>query len=305
MKVQKINDRHWLDIAELTAIIASISGSVTSLLLKQFLWVTLPLSTSVVLGLINRQRLQKNIESEILSKQLEIATLTENNQQQIQKNKQKYKQQNRELQTEIAELADDLAQLRNLVTTELHNLQKLEQENVQNAHKEIREIQYSLEKTSIFTEGIESNLKRLNKRQKETSQLVRELKAIDIFSQSIKTGINSAQAYFERGYAYQRLGNKNRAIEDYTKAIELASDRPQTYHNRGLLYLELNINRKAVLDLRKASQLYFERSNLEKYRETRDLSQKIHQQLEEIEAMENIEPKKDRTPEVLVGNLFG
>ena len=304
MKVQTISSRHWLDIAEITTVLASIGGSVASLLLEQFLWVTIPLSTSVALGLINRQRLRRTLESELLNKQVEIAALVEKNKQQIEKNKYKYKQKNRDLQTELAEVTDDLGQLRNLVTTELFDLQKIERENSQNTIKNIEDVRHSLSEINVFTEGIESNLKRLNKRQKATSQLVRELKAIDVFSQSIKAGVNVAQSYFERGFAYQRLGNKNRAIEDYTKAIELASDRPQTYHNRGLLYLELNINQKAILDLRKASQLYFDRANLEKYRETRDLSQKIHQQMDELQALEEIEVKQDNSQEVLVGSLF-
>jgi hypothetical protein len=69
----------------------------------------------------------------------------------------------------------------------------------------------------------------------------------------------------------------------------------------------LDINQKAVIDLRKASQIYFKKGNLEKYREARDLSQKIHHQTEatvsKIEETSTQQNSSDN--QVIVGNLFG
>jgi tetratricopeptide (TPR) repeat protein len=294
-----LNKAHWLDIAEKIAVLGAISGSVVSVCLKQFLWVTIPLSASATFTLLNHQRLKKLIDEE----QAEMITLIQKNEETIATVRAKSKERYQENKNNISQLESDLAQVRNLATTELARIQKEETENFNFTSKELQELQASLAQLDNLSHKLEQGLDTVDKKQKETGKLVRELKAIDIFTQNIKIDLNTVQSYFERGFAYQRLGNKHRAIEDYSKTIELSSNHAQAYHNRGLLYIELGINQKALIDLRKASQLYFDKGNLEKYRETRDLSQNIHQQNNVVEVVPEKEKNNDAEP-VIVKNLF-
>jgi tetratricopeptide (TPR) repeat protein len=294
-----LNNHHWLDIAEKIAVLGAISGSVVSVFCKQFLWVTIPLSASATLTLLNHQRFKKLITE----KQGEITTLIQINQETVATVRAKSKKQYQENQTNIAQLESDLGQVRNLATSALDRIQKEETEKFSFTSKELKELQASLAQLGNLSHKLKQDLDTVDKKQKETGKLVRELKAIDIFTQNIKVDLNTVQSYFERGFAYQRLGNKHRAIEDYSKTIELSSNHAQAYHNRGLLYAELDINQKAVIDLRKASQLYFDKGNLEKYRETRDLSQKIHQQDQTVE-VSTTKDKNNNTEQVIVKNLF-
>jgi tetratricopeptide (TPR) repeat protein len=295
-----LNNHHWLDITEKIAVVGAISGSVVSVFMKQFLWVTIPLSASATFTLLNHQRLKKLIAEE----QAEITTLVQINRETIATVRAKSKERYQDNQTNIAQLESDLAQVRNLATSELARIQKEETENFNLTSKELQGLQASLAQLDNLSHKLEQDLDTVDKKQKETGRLVRELKAIDIFTQNIKVDLNTVQSYFERGFAYQRLGNKHRAIEDYSKTIELSSNHAQAYHNRGLLYIELGINQKALIDLRKASQLYFDKGNLEKYRETRDLSQNIHQQNNVSEVTREQEEKSNDTEQVIVKNLF-
>jgi tetratricopeptide (TPR) repeat protein len=295
-----LNQSHWLDIAEKIAVLGAISGSVASVFLKQFLWVTIPLSASATFTLLNHQRLKNLIHKE----QAEIATSVQKHEEVIAIVKAKSQERYQENKTNIIQLDSDLAQVRNLATSELARIQKEETENFNFTSKELHGLQTSLAHLDNLSQKLEQDLDNVDKKQKETGKLVRELKAIDIFTQNIKINLNTVQSYFERGFAYQRLGNKHRAIEDYSKTIELSSNHAQAYHNRGLLYVELGINQKAIIDLRKASQLYFDKGNLEKYRETRDLSQNIHQQNNVSEVTLEQEEKINVPEQVIVKNLF-
>lgn len=291
------NNTHWLDIAEIIAVGGSVVGSITSIFLNQFLWATLPLSASATFTLLNHRRLRNVIQTEFSQKQAEVTQLIEENKGEINKSKAKY-QKNK---AGIVELRKELSGNSNLTMLRLNQLQKEEHKNNGNTIKKLEKVETSLSQLNSLTHKLEKNLDIINNKQKETQKMVIELKAIDTFTQNIKANLNSVQSYFERGFAYQRLGNKQRAIEDYTKAIELSSNHAHAYHHRGLLYAELEINQKAVLDLRKASQLYFDRGDLNKYRETRDLSQEI-QQLDRAAEADKIE--NNETEQVKVSNLF-
>ena len=98
--------------------------------------------------------------------------------------------------------------------------------------------------------------------------------------------------------------DKHRAIDDYSKAIELENNHAQAHHHRGILYAELGVNQKAVIDLRRASQLYFDRGNLDKYRETRDLSQKVYQS-NTVAVTNIVKNAKKNSERIAVSNLFG
>ena len=305
MDSSTIKDTHWLNIAETTAVVGSIVGSITGVFLNQFIWATIPLSASATFGLLNHQRLKKIVESQVLKEQTVLLSLVKENQDKLTTLTEIYQNKHQKSKLEIAELSDELGQVRNLATTELAMLRKEEKSDFSSTTKEIARMQNSLDRLDSLSNKVTEELQRLENKEKETRKLVRELRAIDIFSQNIKAKLNTVQSYFERGLAYQRLGNKNRAIEDYSKTIELSNNHAKAYHNRGLIYQELNISQKAIIDLRKASKLYFERGDLDKYRETRDLSQEIHQQEIEDRADEGQETSNNQQNEkVAVSNLF-
>ncbi|MEM7761685.1 MAG: tetratricopeptide repeat protein [Cyanobacteria bacterium P01_A01_bin.40] len=298
MKVSSTtNQHHWLDIAEKAAIFSSIGGSITGVFFKQFLWATIPLSAAAGLALINHQRLKNLINQE----QQTITSLMAMTEGKINDLKAEYSQNYHANKTNFTELEEELGQVRNLAITELARLQQESKAELSATTQEMQLLQASLTKLDSLSQKLESDLHAVDQKQKETGKLVRELKAIDIFTQNIKAAINPIQSYFERGFAYQRLGNKHRAIDDYTRTLELDSNHAQAYHNRGLLYAEMSMDQKAVIDLRRASQLFFDKGNLDKYRETRDLSQKI-QQNQPAEVVNNKE--QDSEP-VIVSNLFG
>ncbi|MEO1803017.1 MAG: tetratricopeptide repeat protein, partial [Cyanobacteria bacterium J06629_2] len=145
---------------------------------------------------------------------------------------------------------------------------------------------------------------KLEQEQNETRKLAKELKAIEKFTQMIDKNGEAAQPYYLRGSAYQRSGNIERAIEDLTKAIELRKDHGKAYHKRGLLYVEVDEPQKAIIDLRRASQYYIGKGDLDKYRETRDLSLKLH--FNQSAAAETIpSDSQPKSEAVAVGNLFG
>lgn len=296
MKVPSTNKLHWLDIAERGAVIGSVGGSVASILLKQFLWATIPLSVFTAFAVINHQRLRNSIALN----QQGIATSVRETTTRITELKVESARQVREHRASISELDDELEQVRNSATTELARLQRQEQEDFDSTSSKLQDLQNSLADLTSLNQELSQNLQTVDRKQQETGRLVRELRAIDIFTQNIQAELNTVQSYFERGLAYQRLGNKHRAIDDYSKTIELDSNHPQAYHSRGLLYAEMSLDRKAVIDLRRASQLYFDQGNLDKYRETKDLVQKVHQD-------NNLDTDSvDRDSEqVVVGNLFG
>ncbi len=296
MKSSTSNKLYWLEVAEITAVVGSIGGSVVGVLLKQFLWATIPLSASAGFAIANHQRLKQLIKEERQT----IAMLVKENRAALGELKIVYAKNHQENKSSWAELEDELGQVRNLATTELARLQLEKQEEFEHTALELRILTASIAKLDDLSQKLEQNLTVVDEKQQETGRLVRELKAIDIFTQNIQADLNPVESYFERGYAYQRLDNKHRAIDDYTKALELDSNHVKAYHNRGLLYVELGLSQKAVIDLRRASQLYFDRGDLDRYRETRDLSLKVHQDRAEGEP----EIKQKGTESVSVGNLF-
>ena len=299
-----IKNTHWLDIAEIAAVLGSLAGSVASVVLNQFFWATIPLSASATLSLLNHQRLKKIINAEILKEQVAIANVVTENKENISNTIIKSQNQYQDLKSNISTLTSELEKMRDLATTELAILQQKGKDNFGRTSKELQKIEASLLQLDSLSSRLTENLDQVDRKQKETGKIVRELKAIDIFSQNIKSDLNSVQSYFERGLAYQRLGNKNRAIDDYSKTIELSNDHAKAYHHRGLLYLELGLDQKAIIDLRKASQLYFDKGDLDKYRETRDLSQTAYQQDEERSQLAENQTSNS-SEQVVVGNLFG
>jgi|GEM_PF-2683284 len=282
---------HWLDIAEMTAVAGSLGGSIASIFLKQFLWVTVPLSVSAGLAIVNHQRLKQLMES----KQETLSALIEENQTQIAKLKQQSEKQHLDSTDEIS----DIKKTTEATTSELERVDREQKTKLTSATQEIEILQTSMDKLNELTQKLEQE-------QNETHKLAGELKAIEKFTQMINNNLNSAQAYYHRASAYQRSGNRDRAIEDFSQAIALHKDYAKAYHKRGLLYLEIKEAQKAVIDFRRASQYYIAQGDLEKYGETRDLSLKIHFS----QSPEDGKPQSDREQKaesfsVAVNNVFG
>ena len=64
--------------------------------------------------------------------------------------------------------------------------------------------------------------------------------AVDDLTKSIELKPNYAEAYGERGKAYNNLGDYQQAIKDCTKAIELKPDYADAYYYRGFSWAKLN-----------------------------------------------------------------
>ena len=291
MKTSTPTKQHWLDIAEITAVTGSIGGSIASIFLKQYLWVTIPLSVSAGLAVVNHKRLHRLLKSE----QEAIAMLVQEDRAKLTKLKEQSEKQHWDSTVEIT----DLKKTAKTTTSELERVDREQQTKLTNAAQEIQILQTSMDKLDELT-------KKLEHEQNETRKLAGELKAIEKFTQMINNNPDSAQAYYHRGSAYQRSGNKERAIQDFSQAIALSKDHAKAHHKRGLLYLEIDEAQKAIIDFRKASQYYISQGDLEKYRETRDLSLKIHfsQSTEDSKSESDPQPKAE-SYSVAVNSAFG
>lgn len=64
-----------------------------------------------------------------------------------------------------------------------------------------------------------------------------------------------AETYYIRGLAHSKKGELDKAIENYTKAIELKPDYADAYYNRGGTWLRIGEREKAKSDLATARNL--------------------------------------------------
>ena len=63
---------------------------------------------------------------------------------------------------------------------------------------------------------------------------------------------------FGRGFLYHELGQYERAIEDYSETIRLDPRVADAYYNRGLAYQSLGKSEDAERDFQKAKDLGYE-----------------------------------------------
>jgi len=80
-------------------------------------------------------------------------------------------------------------------------------------------------------------------------------KAIADYSRAIELDPGYASAYFDRAHAYGEIGDYDKAITDYSNAIELDPSDAQAYYNRGLDYHNKGEVLEAVNDLEKCIEL--------------------------------------------------
>jgi len=80
-------------------------------------------------------------------------------------------------------------------------------------------------------------------------------KAIEYLNNAIKLELGYAEAYYNRGNAYNKPGQYERAIKDYNEAIRLKPDYAEAYYNRGIVYLYLGQYERAIKDYNEAIRL--------------------------------------------------
>lgn len=79
--------------------------------------------------------------------------------------------------------------------------------------------------------------------------------SVDDCNKAIELAPDSADAYYNRGDAYDEIGEYGKAIADYNKAIELDPNHASAYYNRGCAYGEIGAYDKAIADYNKAIEL--------------------------------------------------
>ncbi|MBJ7900211.1 MAG: tetratricopeptide repeat protein [Cyanobacteria bacterium RI_101] len=86
--------------------------------------------------------------------------------------------------------------------------------------------------------------------------------AVLIFSELIQTQPDYAEAYFNRGVAWERLNRWPAALADYSRAIERDPQLAEAYHRRGRLWRQRGDRRLGQRDLRQAAELYRRQNNV-------------------------------------------
>jgi len=79
--------------------------------------------------------------------------------------------------------------------------------------------------------------------------------AIEDYTEAIKLNKNLVLAYTNRGNCLYKIGKKQEAISDYTQAIKLNPNYPDAYYNRGVVYSDIGDKKNAIADYSKAVAL--------------------------------------------------
>ena len=277
-----------LEKVEIASVVGSVIGAIASVGLQMSPAVAaIPLSVTVALNLANRRLLLESMQQ---SNYAAIATVI---------------QESVKTQTKLESLADQQAgfeQQTHNKHTELHGGFSLLDEQLKQLtinfsssqdtnNQAIAQLKHEDSSTSAKLETLNEQLEKL---QQQTDKLVQEqsnklmneqakiartvdaLREIETCTQSIRINPISANAFFNRGLSYQRLGDKEAAIGDYTEAIRVNSNYAEAYQSRGLAYADLGDKKAAMKDLREAARLFFESGEIDKYQIARDLSKKFH-----------------------------
>jgi len=238
--------KHWLDFAEIGAAVVSAGGAIATAVGQSAAYATIPLSVSVILNLLNRNRLV----TEMLNHHHQDVTTLQGKITDLEASVQS------SLQTYGNETKTELNQLRLTSTGDLEKLR------------------WDLTKEK---QTLGESLQNLEQEKNQLAKLVGELQQIENLSQAIRTNPSCADFYYRRGLSHQNLADKHGAIGDYSKAIELDSNHAPSHHQRGILHAEFGNRRQAVEDLRRAAKLYFEQGDIDSYQQARDLSKEFHE----------------------------
>ena len=80
-------------------------------------------------------------------------------------------------------------------------------------------------------------------------------KAIADYTEAIRLDPKFAEAYYNRGVAYENKGEYDKAIADYTEAIRLDPKYAEAYNSRGFAYGNKGEHDKAIADYTEAIRL--------------------------------------------------
>lgn len=162
--------------------------------------------------------------------------------------------------------------------------------------EQLAEVQQLTTDLGQGTSNLQNSTERLHNEQAKIAEMVSYLQEIETYTQTVRINPNYAEAYYNRGIIYQRLGDKQGAIGDFTEAIRISPSYAKSYHARGLIRAELGDKKRAVADLRKAAKHFFEEGNIANYQTARDLSKKFHEL--------SLQPRTEASEEVAVEYLF-
>lgn len=81
------------------------------------------------------------------------------------------------------------------------------------------------------------------------------LKAVEYLNNALKLQPRDAEAYYNRGVAYDNLGQYKNAIKDYNQAIGLNPDYAEAYSNRGTIHNTTGKYQQAIEDFSEAIRL--------------------------------------------------
>ena len=270
----------WLNIAEIIAVAGSIGGAIASIFLQKYLYASLPLSASVALNLLNRQRMTHSITS------------TESRIEQLE-------QQSQQSEFLLSELSQKVEQKKEMNSSELSGRLEADETKLSKISQEMQKIRQHLLQVNNLNQNLDKSFNSLNKQQIEINKLIKELRVSEDQSQTVLSVGDPAEFCFNLALVSQKEGDRDRAMENYIKAVEINPDFTLAYYNLGLIYMEIGDNRKAIDNLRKASQLYFKQNNLEKYQELRNLSLQLYSK--EKEGNTSVRANEDK---IAAYNLF-
>lgn len=324
---------HWLDIAESSALVASIGGSVVAIVLEEIALASIPLALSATLNLVNRRRQMGAFQEQ---QRLEIAHLLQRSQDDFQMELEQVKQASEGVQSQIDHLTKQdaqsmqtiatmtaqaeqfaaqlvalqtaqgqgestLAELSEVSQTSQAQLDKLSTQ-VTDMQDAIAQLQSSASDLGSKVEEQQSSAQYLAAQTEGVEELVDVLREIDACTQTISANPNVASHFYQRGITrkrLQRLEDQRTAMDDFSQAIHLDPTFANAYFERGLLKSEFGHKQHAVDDLRTAAKFYFDQGNLAEYEKARSLSQEIHDLISSSPSPE------EETEQYLIENLFG
>jgi tetratricopeptide (TPR) repeat protein len=285
------NKYPWLEKVEIASVIGSIGGAIAAVVVNQAAVAAIPLSVTVALNLTNRRILLDHLKqhnlatiAQVLQEQVTTQSNLERLSEELGAFEQQTEQKHGEAQTGI-KLLDEHLQLTN------NNLQQA-QDQSQQSIAQLQQQDVNIQ-TQLQTQ-LETLNQQLEQLQQQTNMLVQEqnnrlmneqakiartvdaLRDIETCTQSLRINPISANAFFNRGLSYQRLGDREAAIGDFTEAIRVNSQYAEAFQSRGLAYADLGDKKAAVRDLREAARLFFESGEIDKYQIARDLGKKFH-----------------------------
>jgi tetratricopeptide (TPR) repeat protein len=260
-------------------------------MLNQAAVAAIPLSVTVALNLTNRRILldhmkQHNLAAiaQVLQEQVKTQSNLERLSEELGAFEQQTEKKHGEAQTGI-KLLDEHLQLtnNNLQQAQDQNQQSIAQLQQQDANIQ-SQLQVQLETLNQQLDQLQQQTNmlvqeqnsRLMNEQAKIARTVDALRDIETCTQSLRINPISANAFFNRGLSYQRLGDREAAIGDYTEAIRVNPQYAEAYQSRGLAHADLGDKKSAVRDLREAARLFFEIGEIDKYQIARDLGKKFH-----------------------------